>query len=214
MPCLGDASGLNAHATRKCQLSTVLQNRSTSGHYEDALKYDLYILALTETHIKKEESTRITVSNDRNRKTYSVYHGRIKGENPYAGAGLIIEESLQPHFTRISDRIVKANFKINKDHQVNVIVAYAPTLIKSEKDPQIREDFYDELNKITLQYKKDKHVLLVLRDFNAKTGSSHSIYPENVGKFGKGHLNSNGEWLLDYAKENGLVLTNTLINTN
>ena len=95
---------------------------------------------------------------------------------------------------------MKANFKINKDL----------TLIKSEKDPQIREDFYDELDKITLQYKKDKHFLLVLGDFNAKTGSGHSIYPENVGKCGKGHLNSNGEWLLHYAKENGLVLTNTL----
>ena len=31
-----------------------------------------------------------------------------------------------------------------------------------------------------------------------------------MGKFGKGHLNSNEEWLLDYAKENGIVLTNTL----
>ena len=31
-----------------------------------------------------------------------------------------------------------------------------------------------------------------------------------MGKFGKGHLNSNGEWLLDYTKENDLVLTNTL----
>ena len=84
--------------------------------------------ALTETHVEKEESTKITVSNGRNRKTHSVYHGGIKGENPCAGAGPIIEESLQPHFTRISDRIVKANFKIIRDHQVNVIFPYAPTL--------------------------------------------------------------------------------------
>ena len=170
----------------------------------------IYTLAFTETHVKKEESTRTTVSNGRSRKAYSVYHGGIKGENPYAGAGLIIETSLQPHFTRISDRIVKANYIINKDHQGNVIVAYALTLIKSEKDPQIKERI-SMMNLIRLlQHKKDTHFLLILGDFNAKTVSGHSNYPENVVKFGKGHLNSNVEWLLDYAKENGLVLTNTL----
>ena len=47
-------------------------------------------------------------------------------------------------------------------------------------------------------------------DFNAKTGSGHTHYPENIGKYGKGHLNSNGEHLLQYAKENDLVLTNTI----
>ena len=54
-------------------------------------------------------------------------------------------------------------------------------------------------------------MLLVLGDFHAKTGSGHRIYPGNIGKFGKGHVNSNGECLLEYAKENDLILTNTLI---
>ena len=31
-----------------------------------------------------------------------------------------------------------------------------------------------------------------------------------MGKFGKGHLNNNGEWLLEYANETGVLLTNTL----
>ena len=95
-------------------------------------------------------------------------------------------------------------------HFMNIIVAYAPTLVKSEKEPQLREDFYDVLNKLTNDQKKNKHFLLVLGDFNAKTGSGHTQFPENIGKYGKGHMNSSGECLLEYAKENNLVLTNTL----
>ena len=105
-----------------------------------------------------------------------------------------------------------ATIKLNNDHHLNIVTAYAPTLDKSEKDPQIREEFYNELDKVTCQHKKDKHLLLVVGDFNAKPGSGHERFPENIGKFGKGHLNSNGEQLLQYAKENELVLTNTLFN--
>ena len=51
--------------------------------YQDALAYNLQILALTETHVKKEESRRITTKNGRSKKTYILYHGGLKGENPY-----------------------------------------------------------------------------------------------------------------------------------
>ena len=81
---------------------------------------------------------------------------------------------------------------------------------KSEENPHLREDFYDELDKLSTEHRKDKHLCLVIGDFNAKTGSGHTFYPENIGKFGKGQINSSGEYLLEYAKENELVLTNTL----
>ena len=50
----------------------------------------------------------------------------------------------------------------------------------------------------------------LLVTWNAKTGSGHYEYPENIGKYGKGKLNNNGEFLLDLARENKLILTNTL----
>ena len=77
-----------------------------------------------------------------------MYHGGIEGRNSFSGVGLMIEESLHPHFSRISDRISKADFKL-KDHQVNIIAAYDPTLTKSEEDPKLREGFYDELEVVT-----------------------------------------------------------------
>ena len=47
-------------------------------------------------------------------------------------------------------------------------------------------------------------------DFNAKTGTSHNLYPQNIGSFGKGQTNLNGEFLGDLAYKNNLILTNTI----
>ena len=63
---------------------------------------------------------------------------------------------------------------------------------------------------MTSKNAKNKHLLLILGDFNAKTGSAHKLYPNNIGQYGKGHLNSNDENLLEYTKENNLILTKTL----
>ena len=178
---------------------------------DDAFKYNLQILGLTETHVKDEGTTTINVKRDnRISRTYQVFFSGIEDTNTFSGTGIAIEDSLHPRFKRISDHIATANCKLDEKHHVNIIVAYAPTLIKSEKDPQIRKNFYCQLEQVTSKQRKNKHLLLVLGDFNAKTGSGHTLYPENIGKYGKGHINSNGEYLLDYAKDNHLVITNTL----
>ena len=65
---------------------------------------------------------------------------------------------------------------------------------------------------MTSKHAKNKDLLLVLGDFNAKTGSGHKLYPNNIAQYGKGHLNSNGEDLLEYTKENNLVLSNILFH--
>ena len=63
---------------------------------------------------------------------------------------------------------------------------------------------------MTSKNAKNKHLLLIFGDFNAKTGSGHKLYPNNIGQYGKGHLNLNDEHFLEYTKENNLILTKTL----
>ena len=181
--------------------------------YEDTLRYDLQILGLTETHVKDETIETIKIKHGGKNRSYNVYFSGIEGNNTFSGTGIIVEESLKPHFKRISDKISSATIKLDNKHNLNIVTAYAPTLEKSEKDPQIRDDFYSDLDKVTSQHKKNKHLLLVLGDFNAKTGSGHARFPDNIGKYGKGHLNNNGEQLLQYAKENDLVLMSQSIPT-
>ena len=79
----------------------------------------------------------------------------------------------------------------------------------SEKTPSIRQDFYDKLDNL-LQNIPNRAVLYLAGDFNAKTGSGHTIHPAIVGKYGRGQTNSNGELLLDIAQKYNLTIANTL----
>ncbi len=95
----------------------------------------------------------------------------------------------------------------NRKH--SIISAYAPTLPISEKNPNIRDSFYKELDSV-IQGISKRNVLIIGGDFNAKAGSGYEDHKENMGRFGRGKINSNGEHLLDLASRHDLVLTNTL----
>ena len=54
--------------------------------------------------------------------------------------------------------------------------------------------------------------MITIGDFNAKTGTGKNKYLENIRKYGKGKLNTNGSCLLENAKENDMILTNTMFH--
>ena len=108
----------------------------------------------------------------------------------------------------MSERICTGRFTLG-GKTVNVISGYAPTLKICEAQPYIRENFYSQLEK-TIRNVPKHNILVVVGDFNAKTGTGHCLYPENVGKFGKGTLNSSGEVLLELLSTQDLVISNSL----
>ena len=110
-------------------------------------------------------STKITGKRENKiSQTYQVFFSVIENANTFSDT---IEDSLHPRFKRISDRITTSNSKQDVKHHLNIIVAYAPTLIRREKDSQIGEDFYRQLDQITSKHNKDKHLLLVLGYFSS-----------------------------------------------
>ena len=113
------------------------------------------------------------------------------------------------HLEEYQTEICVAEIDLVGKEKLFVIVAYAPTLGVSGKNPNTREEFYRTLSQVSAEVAKSRHMLVTLGDFNAKTGSGHRLYPNNIGKYGKGLMNSNGEYLLEYAKEFDLYLTNT-----
>ena len=79
----------------------------------------------------------------------------------------------------------------------------------SKKDPQQREYFYEELDKELQRISKSKHSIILLGDYNEKTGSRYRNFKQNMGKYGKGKINENGRHLLELCKKHELFLTNT-----
>ena len=79
----------------------------------------------------------------------------------------------------------------------------------SEANPTIRDTFYDSLNS-TIEKTPNRDLLFIMGDFNAKTGSLHQDFPESIGRYGKGHGNSNGKRLAELCIQNDLFLANTM----
>ena len=179
---------------------------------KDVLRYDLQILGVQETHLKHQnnqgfENIVALLDLPKRSRTYNFFYcGSDK--NTHHGVGLLINSALNPTFNRISDRICSAKIQL-KSRCLYVICGYAPTLTKSEENPKLRDDFYAELDQAVSNISR-RHVVVVLGDFNAKTGSGFREFPTNMGPFGKGLINENGRYLLEFAARNKCVLTNTL----
>ena len=95
--------------------------------------------------------------------------------------------------------VSKANHSISR-----VIQVYAPTSNAEEAEV---ERFYEYLQDL-LELTPKKNVLFIIGDWNAKVRSQET--PGVTGKFGLGIRNEAGQRLIEFCRENALVITNTL----
>ena len=54
--------------------------------------------------------------------------------------------------------------------------------------------------------------MITIVNFNVKKRTGKTEYTENIDKYGKGTITTNGRCLLEYAKEHDMILTNTKFN--
>ena len=177
---------------------------------KDAIKHDISILSLAETHIPDEEYL-LELSEwsikERRTNSYIIYSVNEKNDKHH-GVGLMIKKEFNPYFEKITDRIITATIKL-EHRNLKVIAIYARTLKNCEKDPNMRENFYETIDKIINNIAK-RDILLLMGDFNAKVGSSNSDYKDCIRKYVKGYMNSSGKTHLEMCIKNELVITNTL----
>ena len=93
-----------------------------------------------------------------------------------------------------------------KPFNITVMHVYAPTSNAEEAEV---EQFYEDLQDL-LELILKKDVLFIIGDWNAKVGSQET--PGVTGKFGLGVQNEGGQRLIEFCRENALVIANTLFN--
>ena len=91
-----------------------------------------------------------------------------------------------------------------KPFNITVIQVYVPTSNAEETEV---ERFYEDLQDL-LELTAKKDVLFIIGDWNAKVGSQGT--PGVTGKFVLGVRNEAGQSLIEFCKENALVIANTL----
>ena len=163
---------------------------------------EIPICAIQES--KLSDTDVIQIKSDRGT-IYNLYTSAC--DNRHHGVGFVVHSSLNVKFNPVNNRLCYITL-LDSDEKTHIINAYAPTLPNSEKNPTVRETFYEELQSVFESLNK-KDIILVCGDFNAKTGSEYENYADVMGRFGRGKANSNGEYLLEFAKNNQLILTNT-----
>ena len=91
-----------------------------------------------------------------------------------------------------------------KSFNITVMEIYA--LTSNVKEAEV-EWFYEDLQHV-LELTPKRDVLFIIGDWNAKVGSQET--PGVTGKFGLGIWNEAGQRLIEFFKENTLVIANTL----
>ena len=102
-----------------------------------------------------------------------------------------------------NDRMISICFQ-GKPFNITVIQVYAPTSNAEEAEV---EWFYEDLQDL-LELTPKKDVLFIIGDWNAKVGSQET--PGVTAKFGLGVQDEAGQRLIQFCKENTLVIANTL----
>ena len=173
---------------------------------DDFERYHISALSLQEIHLKGYGMLSLLSSSN---KEYHLYYSGTskKSEN---GVGILIKPSKDVTFTPVCDRICYITTKICNKQTLHIVSVYAPTLERSEKNPELREAFYNKLNSVLKTF-KTRHIVIICGDFNAKVGvrKNDDTVHQICGSYGKGNPNSNGDTLLNFAKSNNLVITNT-----
>ena len=87
---------------------------------------------------------------------------------------------------------------------IMIIQVYAPT--SNAEEAEVKQ-FYEDLQDL-LELTPKKDVLFIIGDLNAKVGGQET--PGVSGKFGLGVQKEAGQRLIEFCKENALVIANTL----
>ena len=116
-----------------------------------------------------------------NGKHYKLFYSGLDENSKnrsIAGVGIIIRGNTGGEFVHVSERICFLNFKRN-EMKYTVISAYAHTNPTSDKNPEMRQEFYETLETI-INLVSNSTCLIIGGDFNAKTGSSFEQYRCNM----------------------------------
>ena len=168
---------------------------------QEMAKLSLGILGISETFWPDEGEFKSSIPTLE--ETYKVIYSG--GKRHRRGVGFIMNSEVAKtvlYYIAKSERTMCLKIKA-KHHKIVSIQVYAPNESAEEAG---KAQFYEELRETIKEHKKSKDQLIVMGDFNAKVGEKR----ENavVGPFGMGERYGNGELLLDFCKEEDLVLAN------
>jgi len=138
-----------------------------------------------------------------------VYSGNKKDRRYKNGVGFLLSNRVSKSmisYQAISDRVIAISVKLKNGRNLYLVNAYAPTETADEESKNL---FYDSLQR-AIGNKPLEEILCVVGDFNATISQNPALAP-TVGINAVGtHTNDNGVRLINFARSQNLVLSNTV----
>ena len=132
-----------------------------------------------------------------------IYSG---GEDSRHGVGFLVSDNLAPYVEKvnnINERKMSIDMKLETG--ISMIQVYAPQQGRTTAE---KEEFYRLLQEGMDDAKYQSNIIL-RGDWNGHIGQEREGFERNVGAFGIGEENVEGERILDCAKINNLSIMNT-----
>lgn len=166
------------------------------------LQYGVDVCVCTEAKIPASGSK--TVCSTAGRSCFECYYSG--GETKKYGVAFMVSKALSgavTHFEAINDRI--AVLELNGTVNVSIVGVYAP---QNERPDAEKDQFYTDLQTVVATVPKS-HVMMVIGDLNAETGSDRTGWSDMVGPYGYGSVNDNSLRMMSFGSQNDLVLSNS-----
>ena len=185
-------------------LQQVDDSRKTAIINRELKRLNIDIAALQETRLPSNGSLR--------EQDYTFFwQGKEPEEHRIHGVGFAVRNSILTSVeppSKGTPRILSLRLSTSSG-LVNILSIYAPTLCSPA---EAKDEFYEELENTVREIPETEH-LFMLGDFNARTGDDYNSWPRNIGHFGVGRLNENGQRLLELCSYHNLCITNTFFST-
>ncbi|XKL62894.1 hypothetical protein PGB90_002727 [Kerria lacca] len=177
---------------------TLYEGGKTHNLIHEMKRFGIHIVDVSETHWLRFERFEI--------KDYTIYFSGAEDKLRQKGVAIVCDketardvEAFIPSLKRfMMIRFVAHLFNIN------IIQAYASIADTEEAEIEI---FFEELNNTLLKLCKNHKITLVISDMNSKIGKGPT--GSVAGQYGLGVQNEHGKRLIQFFKEQDLIITNT-----
>jgi len=131
-----------------------------------------------------------------------IFSGKVKGQN---GVAIVLSKRVKncvKHVELVNDRLMMVRLRA-EPKDIVLIQVYMPTSAHSDEEI---EELYSQIEEMIRREEKNS-CIVVMGDMNAVVGEGKE--DKIVGKFGYGSRNNRGDMLVNFCRENKLIITNT-----
>ena len=178
---------------------TLLETSKLTQALNEMENYNLDILSISES--------RWTGAGKLTSRGHLILHSGHENQH-YGGVAVILNKRIKNALIEwypVNERIIVVRLN-SKFAQMTMIQVYAPTNQASDED---KDNFYEQLQ-TEVSKVKAHDVLVLCGDLNAKVGSQNEGIERNMGRYGLGEQNENGERFVGFCVENNLTIGGTM----